>query len=546
MKQLSDVKGLSVIGKIAITRTNKKTGERFQHTQHNVVTTQMSLYFMGALSCGGYSHQGAFRYLDCGDGSNEPTGGDTAMSHRIWGDIGISSVPRIQLAGNRTAVEVTYRFIIPATGTYVGSLRELGLRVSESSYSNSKLVTHALLKDAEDNPITIEKTDLEQLDIDYTLAFIFSEPAAGVFSSFWPYWVYANAVKGTPTTVCPRFNMNTAYENGQFSYGLCLCSPKVKEILVGTARVFYFGYPFVSNTGNQYNRTQDTANLRNVYYNNRIRAEQGNVHYIHGTALGNAYQLRASFPDATLMNPVTLADMPVGVGDGATTEFKPPLNFWMADTETLYADGTPLVRNVDYTCDPFNNLDDLEELYPTSHAITIAGKILSTSISNAGISNKLYRASEYASLRTSHLIGAIPNTPQIIELPLEEDSERDYSIDSWYILREINTNISSVTVSYSNDGETWTQWGILSSITTSFQKLSGPLVTAKYWKFEVAAASWPSSYSTSLRLYARRTGAKIIFTNPPADGVVITMSAQIDRPLKNDKHVLDWNPTVQF
>jgi len=43
--------------------------------------------------------------------------------------------------------------------------------------------------------------------------------------------------------------------------------------------------------------------------------------------------------------------------------------------------------------------------------------------------------------------------------------------------------------------------------------------------------------------YLYRNGSPIRFTNAPGEGAVITMNAQIDRPMKNENFILDVNPT---
>ena len=46
--------------------------------------------------------------------------------------------------------------------------------------------------------------------------------------------------------------------------------------------------------------------------------------------------------------------------------------------------------------------------------------------------------------------------------------------------------------------------------------------------------------------YLHRNGSPIHFTTPPADGAVITMNAEIDRPMKNANFIIDVNPTFQL
>jgi hypothetical protein len=146
--------------------------------------------------------------------------------------------------------------------------------------------------------------------------------------------------------------------------------------------------------------------------------------------------------------------------------------------------------------------------------------------------------------------------PLVFELLLNEDPSKDFSMDT-LILEERYYYNWRARVYCSDDAEAWDLVGEQSMVDRGSGQTPGGRATftftrrtKRYWKIEYVSGSMyqNSKYNninTSLYIYGFHTGQKIRFTNPPAAGSVITMDAQIDRPYKNNMHVLDYNPILQ-
>ena len=112
-----------------------------------------------------------------------------------------------------------------------------------------------------------------------------------------------------------------------------------------------------------------------------------------------------------------------------------------------------------------------------------------------------------------------------------------------------------VTVSYSSDGEAWTEASSYTvtdrttSLTYTFE--FEETIKAKFWKVDIDVSACSTSvqearfYTTSIS-YLHRNGSPIVFKTAPAEGAIITMEADIDRPMKNSNFILDVNPTFQL
>jgi hypothetical protein len=148
-----------------------------------------------------------------------------------------------------------------------------------------------------------------------------------------------------------------------------------------------------------------------------------------------------------------------------------------------------------------------------------------------------------------------------LEWELEEDPQIGLEAD-FFQMNAINNTGSNYwryaifTLSYSVDGETWVDVGSYSVTATgntpaSYRFEFPETVTAKYWRLSTDVSGCSDAVKNG-RFYANgisylhRNGSPIHFTTPPADGAVITMNAEIDRPMKNANFIIDVNPTFQL
>ena len=145
-----------------------------------------------------------------------------------------------------------------------------------------------------------------------------------------------------------------------------------------------------------------------------------------------------------------------------------------------------------------------------------------------------------------------------LEWELEADPQIGMEADGFYLTGICSTANTSwrfavVKLYYSENGTDWTEAGVytVTDTNTTMTAHDFPFedtVTAKYWRLVIDVSACTERLRTA-RFYANgasylyRNGAPIHFNTAPAAGAVITMNAQIDRPMKNENFILDVNPS---
>ena len=119
-----------------------------------------------------------------------------------------------------------------------------------------------------------------------------------------------------------------------------------------------------------------------------------------------------------------------------------------------------------------------------------------------------------------------------------------------------NWRYAIFTLSYSEDGEVWTDIESFTVTSSSNQAVSYKFVfpetiTAAHWRLSADVSNCTDAvkngrFFSEAVSYLHRNGTPIHFINAPADGAIITMTADIDRPMKNENFVLDVNPSFSL
>lgn len=656
----------SIISDIAIVSENVETGVITKHpTMHNLVTDSFKKLFLQstAQSTGLFSP-----YLRVGCGTAAPTVSDMALTiDNNWysNNSGISIAKRKIVIASLNSVAVHLYYVIPASAQYVGTITELGLyetgHVYDKNHSTTwstraaQLITHSLLKDAEGHPYSINKTDLDQLTIEYKITFTSqdfplallvcgvrsSNPIADAagnyihrlsptgFSGLGAWGSnFTGGVSPLIRIIKPLIKDGYIYDQG-FSVGgnangifldrrLDMYSISPNGSIGGTAA----SISACCNDGGQL--TVPARRMPAPWYRNGYYILGFSIHALScsGTALLQYFKDDLGYQD------IDLDDYVVGVGDGITTAFKPPLNYWKANTEEIYIDGVKAERGIDYTCDPHNNLDNLPMFLPLTHAVIIdaewanmynsssdvylespaaqpneiyqcnsgltSPRIFNTGgsltvVPRLGIAFKDYNNADiyyepalYGIAAARHPVTLLsaqddPTTgiqegilsslhPYVFELPIEETA-LDWSVDSAYLYTEDNNASITFSVAYSDDAENWTT--VVSHVSGFKTRPSGNAAphqrslsewceyslggnfTKKYWRLSIhydAVTPSPTPIYTNKRIgfILKHTGGNIVFTNPPAAGASITMSAKSDILFKDSVHVVDCGGTISM
>ena len=503
------------------------TGEIKQDIKtHNVVLNR--LWELSVLTSTSWMHPCAnIRGISVGSGTGIPSASDSGLFNELWNLKGAKTVK--YFGDEDTGVELTLVATFPANASYVGTITEVGIRVNEyatsynSDYGN---VTHALLKDAEGNPISIDKTDLDELIV--TAIFRFT-------------------MEGTGFKLLPlRYSFLGAYFRDNDNANLLCQTP----LTVQRAKKGYAGSHTDTDLTLQPGPSYDLTTHTFVFTNSRVQAAAGNIHYYNSLLLNN-------FGYWTLPNPdifpfYTIDGIEIGVGDGERTVFDNPLNYFVQDTEVITVNGVQMTRNVDYTIDYHNNKDMLVEISEGHFAHNHSDlDVYDTAYhpffqpcdhTKAQATDSGNRMGKEAPMYIDFEKATTINTLRISGLQGNRASGSAYDVKS-----------ASFKLSYSNDGQEYIE--ILT--TENFNAYDGSTfhfnnITAKYFKLEIVAEQYLSSnnfyymnrnkiaYPTCNECFIGYVGdPNITFTNPPAADAVILMSVQMDRPFKNSNFVID-------
>lgn len=542
-KGILQLKGnIKVCGLYTLTLKNVVTGKEKTVKTHNVwCKTGWDFLLMNANwngSKGGY-HANYINAIVCGSGTGTPSDTDTALFNQIFrastkddSDVKIQNQQTeiIDYNSRRHIME----FVIPAKSSYVGTITEVGL--NEYAYNSSKswyqaIVTHALLQDAEGNPLSLEKTDTDQLTIRVEL--IVSRPANTVGLKFgFNLNKYAN-VKGLTTKENYAFGM---LKSGS-DFGHYFLSPSVNPD---------YSYIRKMQVDSGCSGSSGTYSISKM----RFVSENSPTFYVNMIGKNNSYNypfFGIVFPDSDIFAQRTLQGLALGTGDGSTTEFQAILPAWVKDTEKIYKNGTALTRDVDYTCDNIGN--------PQKDIGMTAGNfLLKVAQGYTEGRNWTYYIPGYSS-DGSDMVCATKDKPIILQYytdPLIGNSINTIIPGTW-----ANTVKGAViTYSVSEDGTNYTD---VLSITATGTSLTDTEVhsldkdyTMMYMKISV---TWPEGqsdaqtrkiYQTSSNSRFMHLGHGIVFKTAPAEGDILTMDADIDRPWKSTDYILDFSGQLTF
>lgn len=517
--------GLAIQGLYTITRRNVKTGEEETFHTHNVIT-DIGIY--GILCGAGWNTT----YLSCGSGTGTPGTTDTDLFQKLWtADCTVSDKTSEWLDENTR--KLTQKLTIPATESYVGSITEIGLYCS---YPNScaGLATHALLQDSEGNPISVNKTDVDEFVVKFDFIVSRSSERTGL-----------------------RFNLNRGVfgqigSRDYSGFGLSFSKSVNPDYYMHNMRNFSNGF---TRDGRKYTfgKVRYGATYEDTGYVNSIVWGYRNSNGYVGDAV-----CAVVFPCTEVFPQTILKGLSLGAGDGKTTEFAPPLPAWVKDTEVIYKNGVALTRDVDYTCDNICNTQADKSMS--------AGNFIKKTLSGHYSEDSRYGGVGYCSFaewvhyydygETEYVT---KDTPLIMEYdtdPLIGNSINAIIPGSW----KGGSSGMGLTFAVSEDGTNYTDIYTIQFTSGDFYDGTVHKLDQDYvMKFMKIYLSTPGSATESTILredsvyHSDRRGARffhqgpgIVFKEAPAEGDVLTMDAGIDRPWKSSDYIIDFAPVIQF
>ena len=481
------------------------TGEILHDLEfHNVVLDQIIDAVRNSFSYAPYFG------IAIGDGSGIPSASDTQLFHEIKKFTGLTGKCSKK---NDNTLSFSVSVTIPADASEVYDISEVGV-----CFYGSMLVTHALILDSEGNPIIVKKKDTDKIILNCELYVTFESEGLENFSIN-DYSVEWSTNSGT--LVIPyHFGATTSLEAQRISN-------------------------YSSSTYNLPNKDwvkDKNAKTLTVNFGPSRLPEYSMPAYIRGITFGMFGTIK--LPNEAIFPRYKVSNITVGIGDGETTKFKCPLNYFIQESETIRVGADEKIRNTDYTIDNEANQDELIELSAGNEAIISGGSIGS----NPPLFRKPFVGSGYG---VSHF-----NESNPLYLDFKESAKLN-------TLRVPSSSKGTFTLSGRNTEEE--DWTLIGQFTPNnennhynfdlcyyrYIKLTSTKQTPTMHSGGGSGYEYDSSYDTIEKCkegsyFIGYVGDSIEFTTPPPEGAVITMDAYTDLPFVSPNNVLDISATLTF
>lgn len=386
---------------------------------------------------------------------------------------------------------------------YVGeTITEVGIATS-----GGLLLTHAMIKDSEGNPLSVEKTDLDVVEI---YATVFTTLNSGDVAG--TYMTQVN------NRLFDYFTSNSAMSNPNF----VLSSSPFRSDHKGI-------FPYKSYTTSS-NKTVDSLNRKTIFTKRVDITEIPPPIFqfgLDGICVRNVWTLPTwagqEFENVTL-----------GVGDGETVEFpfpQYPLLDTSSSVEIKVDDNVVSNYTLKNTQSPFTDhlslLDLADSTYEHFDSSVIA-PINGDEIDIRSVKSNNKRTAYFKLLDPTSIVGR--------------------TIESY--MSSIADGRPNMEVSTSDDGENWTvlYTGYVSK-TTAYRSYTftepANYVRLAYWNSSGESAYRATVYWT--RLYPLDSEKPVVvFDTPPAEGALVVAKYKISPMYKNENYVLDLTVELQF
>lgn len=516
---------------------NMKTGKVRTEETHNVILDQFFEHLSYAYYFCSYCHLGS--------GSGVPSSSDKLLFNKLFHIENDSSKSKIEFI-NETTIVITAVYIFPASSSYVGTITELGVggeNYNESSNSSS-LATHALVLDSEGNPISIEKTDLDELTV--TVKFTITRQSWTTGQTFmikhgWLGNAY-RAINGAP------------FASSSYSYN---SAAVLRKGWFADAISESFGAP-QAYLSPSYNRNSRTWSMYAEW-----STQSTFTGFVNSIAFGSGYIDRYCgsggytilFPNQSIFPQRTLEGLALGTGDGVTTDFSPSIPAWVADTEVVYKNGIALTRGVDYLVDNSSNL--AKDKYMTIGNFVCKIDALWQQERNYRIPGGCYYNSDDSGLNP-YLDKDHPMVLHYSRQHAFNSKMNAYILGPWQtingdlparskVIFEYSTDNGNVYTEFANYTSTY-QYSSFTDNTKRFLSSTIEGITQIRIRIELPEGSdWSGGLYNSQASYFGYEGEYAIrFITPPVSGDVLTIDLDIDRPYKSPDYVLKLTPEITF
>ena len=525
------------------------TGETLHDLEfHNVVLDQIIDTVERAPRNGGYT-KGKFG-IAIGSGSGTPSASDTQLFHEIKAFIGKDDgVTGICSKKDNNTLLFSVSVTIPASASEVYDISEVGVCFNSYGNSNKTIVTHALILDSEGNPITVKKKDTDKIILNCEVYITFESEG---IENFDVAAFVSNSSRVGTVSIQYRFGAATSLEAERVSnyYWSNIYSTDGLDMYRNCSSTYD-----LYNTLNSPKWVKDKdARTLTVNFGPSRMLEFSMPTYIRGITFGKLGTIK--LPNEVIFPRYKISNITVGVGDGKTTKFKCPLNYFIQDSETIRVGNEEKIRDTDYTIDNEANQDELIELSAGNEAIISGGfdngdpalfRKPFGKLSSVGSGDGFHSGGQYGPRRldASHPLYLDFKEPvKLNTLRVPSNSEGTFTLfgrnteeEDWNLIGQLTPNREN---NHYNFDLCYYRYIKLTSTTATpyvFGISSGSGYTDKYTTIEECKKDcWFIGY----------VGDGIEFTTPPPEGAAITMDAYTDLPFVSPNNVLDLSATLTF
>ena len=481
---------------------------------------------------------GKFR-IAIGDGSGTPSASDTQLFHEIkeFTELTVNCSKK-----NNNTLLFSFSVTIPASASEVYDISEVGV-----CFYNDTLVTHALILDSEGNPITVRKKDTDKIILNCELYITFESENIENFNI--DAFVENSSIVGTfamqyifgAATSLEAQRVSTAYYDGT-GYG---------------SQQRYINCPSTYNLPKPSWVKDKNARTLTVNFGPSRLPEFSMPTYIRGITFGNLGTIK--LPNEAIFPRYKVSNIIVGIGDGETTKFKCPLNYFIQESETIRVGAEEKIRNTDYTIDNEANQDELIELSAGNEAIISGGLYYygydrhlpffrkpfgSTSRARDYYDDEgIFGQNKFDESNPLYLDFKEPVKLNTLRVPIEIKSGtftlfgRDTEEEDWTLIGQFTPNNEN---NHYNFDLCYYRYIKLTSTITIYSSIDtggGDGYTDNNNTIEECKKNcWFIGY----------VGDGIEFTTPPPQDAVITMDAYTDLPFVSPNNVLDLSATLTF
>ena len=560
-----DIKA-KVTGLYHVTLTDSITGEiKYKNTFHNILINHGLLSLTNNMPYSGQPRQA--NGLAVGTGTSTPAFSNTGLASLLWTTQAITVTREFLNDGYTQKSTKSFRF--PATSSYVNSaISEASLYCSTFREYNTgggvetfAWLTRCLFTDSEGQPITINKTSLDILDIvvELEITMISSDPTE------FKIYPYNNRLK-----ILTAGLTNIA----QITYGGYISLFKFDEDINGIypqddANVNYGSYCLgngifgvsVDTTNKKVTIAQSTIRVLNTVLTSEV--------YYKGLGMGKYGMFMLNSNNFT---PYTITDIAIGTGDGTETQFYNPLSYFKQGTETIYIDGVE-VDSADYTINNISNINKKLEICDMIKPSTALSDIKSNDsiFGNCTLEfASMFKPTTVARKKisqfdtTQECFGINSENPAILDF----GTAKTFNFVKGFNIRllrkridngtyDVTTTGATIYIDSSDDGIDWTNVDSVVVSNTQISKDFASSVTARYWRFRTSQTDEDATYYYAVIVrsndYVNDCGIAlgnydpfITFTTAPADGAAVTMDVDMDIIMKNGNFAIDLAPTISL